>query len=33
MKGSMDHGTTHILIQRNEESIIVINKVPALICE
>jgi len=32
-KGEMNHGTTHILIQRDEESIIVINKVPALICE
>ena len=32
-KGGMNHGTTHILIQRSEESIIVINKVPALICE
>lgn len=29
----MNHGTTHVLIQRDEESIIVINKVPALICE
>jgi len=32
-KGAMNHGTTHILIQRDEESIIVINKVPALVCE
>lgn len=31
--GVMNHGATHILIQRDEESIIVINKVPALICE
>lgn len=29
----MNYGTTHILVQREEDSVIVINKVPALICE
>ena len=32
-RGEMKHGNTHILIQRGEDSVIVINKVPALICE
>lgn len=32
-KGEMQNGTTHILIDRGEDSVIVINKVPALICE
>ena len=32
-RGEMKHGTSHILIERGEDSVIVINKVPALICE
>jgi YgiT-type zinc finger domain-containing protein len=32
-RGEMTPGTTHVLIERSENSIIVINKVPALICE
>ncbi len=32
-RGEMNPGTTHLLIERGENSIIVINKVPALICE
>ena len=31
--GVMNHGKTHILIERDEDSIIVINKVPAMVCE
>jgi YgiT-type zinc finger domain-containing protein len=31
--GVMVRGNTHILIENGEDSIIVINKVPALICE
>lgn len=32
-RGVMNNGNTHILIQKEEGAIIVINKVPALICE
>ena len=32
-KGEMKEGTTHVLIEHGEDAVVVINKVPALICE
>jgi len=32
-RGEMKNGTTHLLLEMGEDSVIVINKVPALVCD